>query len=268
MTIRVAWMAGVCVLALCAAAAAAPRAKNKPLKCASPAEVSAMQAVSIQQELMVAALACDRGDDHTARDNYNAFQTRFAPEMRVSDQAMLRMFGRVMGGRAGDKAYNLFKTELAARSELRRTHNHDDFCQEANLVAAAALGPSKIGLADFVADIPAVDIAGPVNSCSIELTVTFQGAKAIPGIVPRPNPLPNRGKSRAGSGAGRRCAGQLAGRRAAAPSSRNSVSASGRPGRPGRTNGTNEKGGPRGPPFVMSSDSPYQLPRSMTARRF
>ena len=172
------------MLAVCMAATAAPRAKAKALKCASPAEVSAMQASSIQQLLMDAALTCG---DH-ARDNYNAFQTRFAPELRAMDKLMLQMFGRVIGGRKGDNAYNLFKTELAAKAELRRTHNHDDFCQEANLVVAAALGPSKIQLADFVADIPAVDITGPVNSCSIEITVTLQGAKAV-GIVPKPNPL-------------------------------------------------------------------------------
>ena len=183
MTMRTALVAGACVLALCAAAGAAPRGKAKPVKCASPLEVTAMQATSIQQELMDAALTC--GD--VARDNYNAFQTRFGPELRVTDKAMLQMFARVMGGSKGDKAYNLFKTELAARSELRRTKNHDDFCQEANLVAAAALGPSKIQLAEFVADIPVVDVAGGVNSCGVQIAVTLQGAKAV-GIIPRPNP--------------------------------------------------------------------------------
>jgi hypothetical protein len=156
----------------------------RAVKCASPDEVTAMQATSIQQELMDAALTC--GD--LARDNYNAFQTRFAPELRVSDKVLLKMFGRVMGGGKGDKAYNLFKTELAARSELRRTHNHDDFCQEATLVAAAALGPSKIQLADLVSDIPVVDTAGGVTGCSLQLAVTLQGAKAV-GVVPKPNPL-------------------------------------------------------------------------------
>ena len=196
MNIRSAWMAGACALALCMAATAAPRAKSKLLKCAIPAEVSAMQASSIQQLLMDAALTCG---DH-ARDNYNAFQTRFAPELRATDQLMLKMFSRVIGAKKGDKAYNLFKTELAARSELRRTRNHADFCQEANLVVAAALGPSKIQLGDFVADIPVVDIAGPVNSCSVEVAVTLHGAKAV-GIVPKPNPLRLAGNAAANSAA-------------------------------------------------------------------
>ena len=184
MSIRVLGMVGVCALALCVGADAAPK-RAKPLKCAAPAEITAMQTTAIQQQLMVAALSC--GD--AARDNYNLFQTRFGPDLRSFDQLMLRMFGRIMGGNKGDKAYNLFKTELAAKAELRRTHNHDDFCQEANLVAAAALGPTKIRLDEFVADIPATELSSGVNNCSVEVTVTLQGARAVPYIVPKPNPL-------------------------------------------------------------------------------
>jgi hypothetical protein len=185
MKIRVLGMAGVCVLALCIAAGAAPKKAARALKCADPAEVTAMQTTAIQQQLMDAALTC--GD--AARDNYNAFQTRFGPDLRTSDQRMLRMFSRIMGGKKGDKAYNYFKTELAAKAELRRTHNHDDFCQEANLVVAAALGPTKIQLAEFVEDIPTTELSSGVNTCSVEVAVTLHGAKAAPFVVPKPNPL-------------------------------------------------------------------------------
>lgn len=184
MKIRVLGMAGVCVLALCVAAEAAPK-QAKSLKCADAGEVTAMQTSAIQQQLMDAALACGE----TARINYNSFQTRFGPELRTSDALMLKMFGRVMGKAKGDKAYNLFKTELAAKAEYRRTQNHDDFCQEANLVAAAALGPNKIALAEFVADIPARDMTSGVNNCEVQVAVTLHGAKAMPNIVPTPNPV-------------------------------------------------------------------------------
>jgi hypothetical protein len=184
MKIRVLGMTGVCVLALCIAAGAAPK-RTKNLKCADAAEVTAMQTTAIQQQLMDAALTC--GD--TARTNYNAFQTRFGPELRTSDQVLLKMFTRVLGRSSGDKTYNLFKTELAAKAEYRRTQNHDDFCQEANLVAAAALGPNKIGLTEFVSGIPAHDTAGGVNGCSVEIAVTLQGVAAGPNVVPTPNPL-------------------------------------------------------------------------------
>lgn len=175
-------VAGVSLLALSVAAGAAP--KKTSGKCADSSEVMAMQTTAVQQQLMDAALTC--GD--SARDNYNAFQTRFSRELQVSDKLMLRMFGRVMGGAKGDKAYNLFKTELAAKAELRRTRNHDDFCAEANLVAAAALGPTKLDLAEFVADVPVTEMSGGVSGCSIEVGASLVGAKAY-GIVPTPNPL-------------------------------------------------------------------------------
>lgn len=175
-------MAGVSVLALCVAAGAAP--KKVSGKCADSSEVSAMQTTAVQQQLMDAALTC--GD--AARDNYNAFQTRFSRELQISDKLMLKMFARVMGGSKGDKAYNLFKTELAAKAELRRTHNHEDFCTEANLVAAAALGPDKMELAEFVADVPVTEMSGGVSGCEIQVAASLRGAKAY-GMVPTPNPL-------------------------------------------------------------------------------
>ena len=178
MKIRVLGVVGVCALALCVAAGAAPK-KGRVVagKCASPAELSAQYTTAIQQELMDAALTC--GD--TARVNYNAFQTRFGTELRVSDQLMLKMFTRVMGAKIGDKAYNLFKTELAAKAELRRTHDHEEFCQGATLLAGAALGPSALKLGEFVADVSPAALAGGVSSCAVPATG--------PVIVPRPNPL-------------------------------------------------------------------------------
>lgn len=181
MKIRVIGVMGVCALALCVAAGAAPKkAKAVSGKCASQVEVAAQQTTAIQQELMDAALTC--GD--TARVNYNAFQTKFGPDLRVSDAAMLKMFGRVMGARQGDKAYNLFKTELAAKAELRRTRDHDTFCQGASMMAAAALGPTNIKLDEFVADVPVGSLAGGVSGCALPAA-----APTGPMVVPRPNPL-------------------------------------------------------------------------------
>ena len=178
---------GVCALALCAALAGGAEAK-KPLKCAVPEDVTAMQVAAIQQELMDAALTC--GD--STRDNFNAFQTSFGPELRRSDKTLLRMFKRVMGSTKGDQAYNLFKTNLASKAELRRVHGHADFCSAAGQVFAAALAPEKPSLNDFVGGIPVTDVVaegGGVDSCKVEVAVTLQGAMAGPVVVPRPNPL-------------------------------------------------------------------------------
>jgi hypothetical protein len=177
-------MAGGCVLALCLAATAGAEAK-KALKCANPAEVTAMQASAVQQELMDAALTCGE----TAQTDYNAFQTSFGPELRRSDKTLLQMFRRVLGSKKGDAAYNLYKTELASKAELRRLHGNQDFCTAANLVITAALAPDRPSLNDFVSGIQVRDIEGPVESCNVEVAVTLKGAMAGPDIVPKPNPL-------------------------------------------------------------------------------
>ena len=190
MRVRKALAAGAGLLVLCAAVGGA-EARQKALKCANPEEVTAMQTTAVQQLLMDAALTC--GD--TAMTNYNAFQTRFSTDLRRFDKTMLTMFTRVMGRSKGDKAYNLFKTELAAKAELRRTRDHDNFCAEANLVAAAALGPQKIDLGDFVADVPAHDVITPVGRCDVEVAVTLTGTKAARVAVPKPNPLRQAGSA-------------------------------------------------------------------------
>jgi hypothetical protein len=177
-------MAGGCVLALCLAATAGAEAK-RALQCANPAEVTAMQASAVQQELMDAALTC--GEE--AQTNYNAFQTSFGPELRRSDKTLLQMFRRAMGHTNGDAAYNKFKTDLASKAELRRIHGHADFCAAANLVVAAALAPDRPSLNDFVGGVQVKDVEGPVESCNVEVAVTLQGAMAAPDIVPKPNPL-------------------------------------------------------------------------------
>jgi len=178
-------MAGGCLLALCLAATGAAEAK-KALKCADPAEVTAMQASAVQQELMDAALTCGEA----AQTNFNAFQTSFGPELRRSDKILLQMFHRVLGYKKGDAAYNLYKTELAAKAELRRLRGgHQDFCTAANLVIGAALAPERPSLNDFVSGVAVRDIEGPVSSCQMSVAVTLQGAMAGPDIVPTPNPL-------------------------------------------------------------------------------
>jgi hypothetical protein len=184
MKIKKTLLANGCVLALCLAATAGAEAK-KALKCANPAEITAMQASAVQQELMDAALTCGEA----ALTNFNAFQTSFGPELRRSDKTLLQMFHRVLGFKKGDAAYNLYKTELASKAELRRLHGHQDFCSAANLVITAALAPERPSLNDFVGGVQVRDIEGPVQSCQVEVAVTLQGAMAGPDIVPKPNPL-------------------------------------------------------------------------------
>ncbi len=180
-------MAGVCLLALMAVAgtdqASAARHRSD---CANATEVSALQTVVVQQELMDAALGCGQ----PALEKFNAFQTAYGLELRKSDKTLLTMFKRIQGPARGDAAYNLFKTNMASKAEIRRVHNIGNFCASADLVFAAALGAQKPSLYEFVGGVQVEDSdESPVGKCDIQVAVTLQGAMAGPNIVPKPNPL-------------------------------------------------------------------------------
>ena len=163
----VALMTGTC-------AAAAPR-------CARPDEVTAIQAAAIQQELMVAALTCNEVE------HFNAFQTSFGPELREYDSKLERMFKRLYGSSRGEAEYHAFKTRLANHSSIRSIRDNASYCREAGLVFGAALTADKPSLSSFVAGIQVVEDS-PVDSCQLRVQVGLAGAKAVPDVVPQPNP--------------------------------------------------------------------------------
>jgi hypothetical protein len=176
---------GVCLLALAGAIPDQASARHRS-DCADPSEVSALQTATIQQELMDAALGCGEQAMH----KFNAFQTGYGPELRRSDKKLLTLFKRVYGPVRGDAAYNLFKTNMASKAEIRRVHQINDFCASADLVFAAALAANKPSLTEFVAGVQIRDTdESPIGKCDIQVAVTLQGALAAVNIVPRPNPL-------------------------------------------------------------------------------
>jgi hypothetical protein len=173
---------GVGAVALSAVVAAGGAMAMPPNKCAKPVEVTAIQAAAIQQELMVAALTCNE------IANFNAFQTSYSSELRGSDATLERMFKRLFGAGRGEAEYHAFKTRLANNSSMRSIKNNPDYCRDASQVFAAALGPQKPTLADFVSGVPVND-PSPVDSCEIKVAVGLVGAKVAPNVVPKPNPL-------------------------------------------------------------------------------
>jgi hypothetical protein len=182
-------MAGVCLLALVAAAGedASARTRGRSASsCADATEVNALQTVVVQQELMDAALGC--GDE--ALRKFNAFQTAYGAELRKSDKVLLTMFKRIQGPARGDATYNLFKTNMASKAEIRRVHDIGNFCAAADLVFAAALADQKPSLYEFVSGVQVEDTEeSPVGKCDVQVAVTLQGVMAGPNIVPKPNPL-------------------------------------------------------------------------------
>ncbi len=130
---------------------------------------------------MVAALTCNE------IEHFNAFQTGFAPELRAWDARLMKMFQRLFGYRQGQGEYHAFKTRLANNSSMRSIRNNPDFCHEAGQVFAAALVAERPALQAFVAGIPVID-QGPVGSCDVRVANGLSGVKAIPNVVPQPNP--------------------------------------------------------------------------------
>jgi hypothetical protein len=178
-------MGGVCLLALAAAIPDQASARHKS-NCADATEVSALQTAAVQQELMDAALGCGEQSMH----HFNAFQTAYSAELRRSDKTLLTLFKRVYGPVRGDAAYNLFKTDMASKAEIRRVHQLHDFCSSAELVFAAALAGNKPSLTEFVAGVQIQDTdESPIGKCDIQVAVTLQGALAAVSVVPKPNPL-------------------------------------------------------------------------------
>ena len=180
------WMKlGALVAALSLSNASLLEARSVSSACATSAEISAIQVAAVQQELTDAALAC--GPNEVAL--FNRFQKAFNAELRKSDATMMRMFKRLNGNRAGDAAYDSFKTRAIAHAEQRRTKPgaHENFCKTADVVFAAALAPDKPVLEDFVSGVP-VNEANPVDSCEIKVAVALQGVQAGPDIMPTARP--------------------------------------------------------------------------------
>jgi hypothetical protein len=180
-----AWKVGVCAVAITALTIGEADAARRPqLKCAAPPEVAAIQTTVVDQQLVDAALTC--GD--ATRAGFNSYRTAFGTELRGTDALLLKMFKRIYGGPRGDAAYNLFKTNMASKAELRRIKDAQGFCQSADLVLAAANGTAKPTLKDFVAGVQVADVETPVTSCSVAVDVSFKGVEAAPNVVPRPRP--------------------------------------------------------------------------------
>jgi hypothetical protein len=180
-----AWKASACVLAILTLSSGYAVAARRPaLKCAQLAEVAAIQTTAVDQQLVDAALTC--GD--ATRSGFNSYRTAFGPELRMTDKTLLTMFKRLMGGSKGDAAYNLFKTNMASKAELRRIQDAAGFCHSADLVLAAANAPDKPMLKDFVAGVPIRDTETPVDECAVNVSVGFKGVQAQPNVVPKPRP--------------------------------------------------------------------------------
>jgi hypothetical protein len=159
--------------------------------CARPTDITALQSVDVQQQLMVSALDCSE------LERFNAYQTTFHKELLANDNALMSFMRRIKGGTAGTAEYHSYKTRAANDAQLRYIADPVGYCANAKTALDQALNPdSKPLLAVFVSAQPVIE-SEDYTSCDIELAGNI--AASAPRVVPIPVPKPSDDASDAGS---------------------------------------------------------------------
>jgi hypothetical protein len=111
--------------------------------CARALDITALQTAAVQQELMVAAFACnDFG-------LYNSFVITYQTDLQNSDRTLLDFFLRVKPA-TGAADYHTYKTKLANSYSLRSTADKQAYCGIALHAFHVALNEGKKTLTEFV----------------------------------------------------------------------------------------------------------------------
>lgn len=108
--------------------------------CAYPADIYAVRANAIQQNLMTAALSCH------AVPEYNRFVTRYHRGLQASDHQLEAFFQRLYG--------HAFKKRLANASSLQRVNKGATYCADAQASFDVALSHRSKSLTAFLATQP------------------------------------------------------------------------------------------------------------------
>jgi uncharacterized protein YeaO (DUF488 family) len=122
-------------------------AAERSAGCANAADLYAVRAAAIQQNLMVAALSCH------AIPQYNQFVMRYRPELQASDHQLEALFRRLYGP-AGTARYHAFKTHLANASSLQSVNKGLTYCADAQASFDLALSRGRMSLTAFIAAEP------------------------------------------------------------------------------------------------------------------
>jgi len=129
--------------------------------CAAANEESALQVRVLQTELMVAALTCNQ------RTDYNAFITRFQPQLSVQGKLMQAFFDRKYGSGSA-KAMNGFVTRIANESSRRGMMKRGLFCHEATVIHSASKSVDPAGLPAFAQSLAFTSLHG-VTPCPTKI---------------------------------------------------------------------------------------------------
>jgi hypothetical protein len=145
-------------------------------ECVRPEDDLAMKTSVMQQELMVAALACGEAS------LYNSFVLSHRDELQKADAALLAFFERENGD-GGQSSYHDFKTKAANVSSLKSARDQAGYCANSEHIFAAAYG---VSLAAFVTSQWTTAAEFIAASCGEDGAPVTQ-ASATPASAPWPN---------------------------------------------------------------------------------
>ena len=115
--------------------------------CAYPADMYAVRATAIQQNLMVAALSCHAGPE------YDRFVSRYHRGLQASDHQLERFFRRLYG-QTGTAKYHAFRKRIADASSLQSVNHRLTYCANAEASFDLALNGRRKSLTAFLAARP------------------------------------------------------------------------------------------------------------------
>ncbi|MSP42789.1 MAG: hypothetical protein EXR08_05405 [Alphaproteobacteria bacterium] len=121
--------------------------------CAAASEESTLQVRVLQTQLVVAALTCNQ------RADYNAFVTRFQPQLSAQGKLLKAFFERKYGGGSA-KAMNGFVTRIANESSRRGMMKRGLFCHEAAVIHGASKSIGPAGLPAFAQSLRFTSLHG------------------------------------------------------------------------------------------------------------
>ncbi len=110
--------------------------------CVAPEDLAPLQVRMLQTELMVAALTCNQ------RTDYNAFVTRFQPELSSHGKSLQSFFKQKYGSGSA-KALNGFVTRIANESSRRGMLKRGLFCHNTAGIHANSKKIAPTGLPTF-----------------------------------------------------------------------------------------------------------------------
>ena len=166
MTLRAAGAALICVAMTGQAWAAG--------SCLKQADLTALRASALQQQLMVAAFTCHDSE------SYNRFVLAYRGELQASDAALMAFFQH-RNPATGTADYHTFKTKLANVAAIRSSTDTTAFCAHANAAYNVALG-TKTPLATLVSSLASASKTA-FNTCpdaAPKTIIQAQGPAELP----------------------------------------------------------------------------------------